>query len=332
MGERKVINKYYPPDFDPALMPRGKKPKNGQYTVRMMMPMSVKCLTCGEYIYKGKKFNSKKETVEGEDYLGIKIFRFYMRCANCSAEFTIKTDPKNSDYVAELGVSRNFEPWRAQEQELEAARLERELEEKGDAMKALENRTLDSKLEMDIIEALDEIRALNARNSKLNPDQLLDFHSRLREQDQQAQSELGSEELDEMKAFAACSAASADFVRRLQPLDDDAAADQPEAKRVRHEPPNGNDAQPAKATPAALRKEPVSFLPISKRKEPEKATSVKVLPKLAVVKKAEPASLPSAPVSASAANTKPEPSALGLTGDYGSDSDGGEGGLSLVDY
>jgi hypothetical protein len=29
--------------------------------------------TCGEYIYKGKKFNARKETVMGEDYYGIKV-------------------------------------------------------------------------------------------------------------------------------------------------------------------------------------------------------------------------------------------------------------------
>ena len=27
MGERKVLNKYIPADFDPKLVPRGKKPK-----------------------------------------------------------------------------------------------------------------------------------------------------------------------------------------------------------------------------------------------------------------------------------------------------------------
>lgn len=50
--------------------------------------------TCGEYIYKGKKFNGRKETVQGEEYYGIKIFRFYIKCTGCSAEITFKTDPK----------------------------------------------------------------------------------------------------------------------------------------------------------------------------------------------------------------------------------------------
>ena len=34
------------------------------------------------------------------------------RSTLCSAEITFKTDPKNTDYAAEHGASRNFEPWR----------------------------------------------------------------------------------------------------------------------------------------------------------------------------------------------------------------------------
>ena len=45
------------------------------------------------------------------------------------------------------------------------AKAQREAEETGDAMKALENRTLDSKREMDILSALDEMKSLNSRHA-----------------------------------------------------------------------------------------------------------------------------------------------------------------------
>jgi hypothetical protein len=93
MSERKVLNKYIPPDFDPSQLPKGKRPKvshlrsitnqsfppptahhmyiavaasaetnlcgvgmvwqGGQVTVRIMLPMSVQCSSCNEYVYKG---------------------------------------------------------------------------------------------------------------------------------------------------------------------------------------------------------------------------------------------------------------------------------------
>ena len=49
-----------------------------------------RCNACGEYIYHGRKFNARKETVEGERYLGIPIFRFYIRCTRCLSEITFK--------------------------------------------------------------------------------------------------------------------------------------------------------------------------------------------------------------------------------------------------
>ncbi|TFK26355.1 DUF572-domain-containing protein [Coprinopsis marcescibilis] len=163
MSERKVLNKYFPPDFDPDLIPRRKVPRNSQQVVRLMAPFSMRCNTCGEYVYKGKKFNARKETVEGEDYFGIKIFRFYIKCTQCSAEITFKTDPKNTDYTAEHGASRNFEPWREEQSVEEEDRLAKLDEEENNPMKALENRTVDSKREMEILDALQDIRARNAR-------------------------------------------------------------------------------------------------------------------------------------------------------------------------
>ena len=41
MGERKVLNKYIPPDFDPSLVPRIKKKKDDLVQVRMMIPFSM---------------------------------------------------------------------------------------------------------------------------------------------------------------------------------------------------------------------------------------------------------------------------------------------------
>ncbi|KAI9083193.1 hypothetical protein K1719_034926 [Acacia pycnantha] len=154
MRERKVLNKYYPPDFDPSKLPRNRRPKNEQI--------------------KGTKFNSRKEDVIGETYLGIQLFRFYFKCTRCSAEFTMKTDPQNSDYIVESGATRNFEPWRAEDEEDEKMKQKREADEMGDAMKSLENRTLDSKREMDILAALDEMKSMKSRHATVSVDPMLE--------------------------------------------------------------------------------------------------------------------------------------------------------------
>lgn len=92
---RNAADSSFPPDFDPSKIKRRKgMKKDPQMTVRLMSPYSMRCKHCGEYICeyacgydghvqplttdKGKKFNARKETAVGEEYLGIKVFRFYI--------------------------------------------------------------------------------------------------------------------------------------------------------------------------------------------------------------------------------------------------------------
>ncbi|KAL5240067.1 hypothetical protein ACI65C_007477 [Semiaphis heraclei] len=173
MSERKVLNKYYPPDFDPSKIPRMKLPKNRQYTVRLMAPFNMRCKTCGEYIYKGKKFNARKEDAENEDYLGIRIYRFYIKCTRCLQEISFKTDPRNTDYEIEEGATRNFMALKlAQEQEKREVDAEKE-EEATNPMKLLENRTQQSKQEIELMESLEELRDLNRRQGNVDYDSML---------------------------------------------------------------------------------------------------------------------------------------------------------------
>ncbi|KAL6607994.1 hypothetical protein ACP70R_041057 [Stipagrostis hirtigluma subsp. patula] len=221
MGERKVINKYYPHDFDPRTIPRRRRPKHGQTAVRMMLPMSVRCAACGEYLGRGTKFNARKEDAAGEVYLGaIQVFRFYIKCSRCSAEIAFKTDPKNSDYAVESGATRNFEPWRAAAGE-EAQREDDEAAA-GDSMAALENRSRGAKREMDVAAALEEMQSLKSRQAEVTPEQLLESLNRTRSAD--AHGRATPQQLDEedealIKSISFRS--STNHVKRVGEEDDD---------------------------------------------------------------------------------------------------------------
>jgi rubredoxin len=172
--------KYFPPDFDPSKIKRrkGLKKQNGsQMTVRLMSPYSMRCSKCGEYIYKGKKFNARKETAVGEEYLGIKVFRFYIKCPVCSSEITFKTDPKQGDFVPEHGATRNFENWKETDPNnqaglLPSAEADLDYDSDGnptaekverDAMADLERSQEQSRREMEIMDELADLRQRNAR-------------------------------------------------------------------------------------------------------------------------------------------------------------------------
>ncbi|CAK7207685.1 Pre-mRNA-splicing factor cwf16 [Sporothrix eucalyptigena] len=227
MSERKVLSKYYPPDFDPsALSRRQGKPKKAQagpaaQTVRLMAPMSMRCTRCGEYIYKGRKFNARKETPLDEKYLGIQIYRFYIRCTRCSGEIIFRTDPKNQDYAMVSGAKRNVEPWRQPEEadETDEQRLDRlEAEEaaaNGEAaaeqnrMEELEAKTLEAKREMEVADALDEIRTRNARIARADHREHLETVALARPGDAESEERQRQQDLEDAEAARAAFAAAA---------------------------------------------------------------------------------------------------------------------------
>ncbi|XP_069008725.1 splicing factor YJU2 [Embiotoca jacksoni] len=213
MSERKVLNKYYPPDFDPSKIPKLKLPKDRQYVVRLMAPFNMRCKTCGEYIYKGKKFNARKETVQNELYMGLPIFRFYIKCTRCLAEITFKTDPENTDYAMEHGATRNFQAEKLVEDEEKRIQQEREEEELNNPMKVLENRTKDSKLEMEVLENLQELKELNQRQAQVDFEGMIDRYRDIEKREKEREKEEDERETKEMLDRA--------LVKRLRDSDSD---------------------------------------------------------------------------------------------------------------
>jgi len=184
------LNKYFPPDYDPSKIKRRKGGKDPQMTIRLMAPFSMRCNKCGEYVWKGKKFNARKETAVGEEYYGIKIFRFYIKCTHCSSEITFKTDPKNADYVCEHGAVRNFENWTDADPNgkvgfVPDAAADDDYDSDGnlvenkqnDAMADLERSQEQSRREMELMDELSDLRQRNARmelsNANADPESLL---------------------------------------------------------------------------------------------------------------------------------------------------------------
>lgn len=267
-----------------------------------MAPFSMKCTSCGEYIYKGRKFNARKETPENEKYLGIQIFRFYIRCTRCSSEITFKTDPKNQDYTCERGAKRNTEPWRKVEDENETDeqrldRLEKEDEERN-AMEELEAKTIDAKRDMAVADALDEIRTRNARLERANHDGMLGDANLARPDDDLRRQEDEEDEEAYRKAIAAAKEQQETW--EVVEEEDPAAGDSVSSSNG-----NGNGVKrkaPEEETPASF-----SFKRQAKKKEQVLIPGLKMGP-------------PPAP----AAKTAQAPAAAkakAVLVDYGSDSD-----------
>jgi len=213
---------YYPPDFDSTkLMPLKMLRPKGQVqamNIRMMFPFTMICDACGEYNYTGTKFTARVEDIKHEMYLGIKVYRFYGRCKHCWAEFTFKTDPKNSDYTMESGGKRTYEAWKDADMMESQLKAEKEREAEMDQMKALEQKSVDVQAEIQRIEDLDAIRTMNKRlgaRDQTIEDALAFLFKKAEKEDKEDKAYLGEEDLGELEDFK-----QAQEERRIKSLDD----------------------------------------------------------------------------------------------------------------
>lgn len=72
-----------------------------------MLPFSMKCLLCNEYIAARRKFNARKE-ITAEKYLDVKIIKFHIKCPRCNGQLVFRTDPKSSGFEPVSGAVRNY--------------------------------------------------------------------------------------------------------------------------------------------------------------------------------------------------------------------------------
>ncbi|KAK3580942.1 hypothetical protein CHS0354_006967 [Potamilus streckersoni] len=127
MAERKAVNKYYPPDWDPSkgsineyvgqhpLRDRARKLHMGILVIRFEMPYNIWCDGCNSHIGMGVRYNAEKKKVG--NYFSTPIYQFRMKCHLCDNYFEIKTDPKNHDYVIVSGARRKEQRWDPKENE-----------------------------------------------------------------------------------------------------------------------------------------------------------------------------------------------------------------------
>lgn len=92
-------------------------------------------------------------------------------------EISFKTDPRNTDYEIEAGATRNFMALKLAEELAQREEEEAKEEEANNPMKLLENRTKQSKNEIELLESLEELKDLNKRQEAVDYDTMLSAYN-----------------------------------------------------------------------------------------------------------------------------------------------------------
>lgn len=184
LAAARADNFYYPKDWDPSkgtLTTFYKTKKSGGQPpsfsgvknpnkIRFEMMFNVRCLGCGNSIGKGVRFNAHKKHVD--QYLSTKIYEFTMNCHLCGHLLSVRTDPKNCDYILSGGLEKRPETLGAAEADIpvdQKALGEHKKQLESNAFYKLENARADRvKADMDV-PRLEKLMELKERDK--------DFHS-----------------------------------------------------------------------------------------------------------------------------------------------------------
>merc|ERR1719384_2831645 len=147
---------------------------------------------------RGTKFNARQEEAMGMEWMGLKRWRFYLKCSSCSQEMTFLTDPENDHYVTEHGCTRNFEPWRVKE-EVNKILNEKKKQIESDSMKLLENKSSIIKNQLDLMDTINDLQDVNKKNAFMDHDEAIHKLSKKRKLSQLNEDELNIQEFKEKK-------------------------------------------------------------------------------------------------------------------------------------
>lgn len=107
-------------------------------------------------------------------------------------------NPKKN--LSSYALNLTLRPWSTGSQANKQALEKRAEDEKNDTMKALEHRAIDAKIEMNLLDAIEELKSLKHKREKINAQDLLELHQKVGEgEEEDAKEKLDIIDEDQIK-------------------------------------------------------------------------------------------------------------------------------------